>query len=96
MEDDEADDDGENAISLDKIKASLLDNEKEDSDDGSSEAPPKDVKMVADLQSCFQPGSTPSHLLSYYMVRCNNSVSILYILVDVFIKFLDVRRCGTM
>ncbi|XP_014482710.1 PREDICTED: WD repeat and HMG-box DNA-binding protein 1 [Dinoponera quadriceps] len=68
--DDKVDDDGENVISLDKIKASakLQDDEKEDSDDGSLDAPPSNAKFMADLQPCFQPGSTPSHLLSYYMV----------------------------
>ncbi|XP_025153504.1 WD repeat and HMG-box DNA-binding protein 1 isoform X2 [Harpegnathos saltator] len=70
VEDVEEDDNEENAISLDKIKASanLQDNENEDSDDGSSDAPANNMKIVADLQSCFQPSSTPSHLLSYYMV----------------------------
>lgn len=97
IEDIEVDDDGENVISLDKIKASasLQDNEKEDSDDddGHSDVSPNNVKIVADLQLCFQPGSTPSHLLSYYMVWCNNNVSTL---VDVFVKSLDdVHRYGT-
>lgn len=71
VEDYEVDVDGENVISLDKIKASagLQDDEKEDSDDGNSDAPSNNMKIVADLQSCFQPGSTPSHLMSYYMVQ---------------------------
>lgn len=96
MEDDEIDVDGENVISLDKIKATVsLQDEKEDSDDGNSDVPSNNMKIVADLQSCFQPGSTPSHLLSYYMVQYN--VSIPYIFVDIFIKFLsNICRFGTM
>ncbi|RLU23684.1 hypothetical protein DMN91_003890 [Ooceraea biroi] len=78
------DDDGENVISLGKIKASvsLEDDQKSHSDAGSEKSPDDAKTFVPNvkLQSPFQPGSTPSHLLSYFMmwndvgmVRCFSS-----------------------
>jgi len=64
------DDDGENVISLDKIKASvnLEDDQRSHSDAGSEKYDTKVSIPNVKLQSPFQPGSTPSHLLSYFMV----------------------------
>lgn len=67
------DDDGENVISLNKIKSSVTveDDQKSQSDIASVKS--YDTKAVplsnVKLQSSFQPGSTPSHLLSYFMVQ---------------------------
>lgn len=69
---DDEDDDGENVISLNKIKASVnLEDDEISHLDADSEKPPCDTKSFipnVKLQSPFQPGSTPSHLLSYFMV----------------------------
>jgi len=66
------DDDGENVISLNKIKASVnLEDDQKSHSDAGSEKPSCDTKAFipnVKLQSSFQPGSTPSHLLSYFMV----------------------------
>ncbi|CAL1674927.1 unnamed protein product [Lasius platythorax] len=78
------DDDGENVISLNKIKSSvnLEDDQKSHSDAGSEKLPYNSKAFMSNvkLQSPFQPGSTPSHLLSYFMmwndvgmVRCFTS-----------------------
>jgi len=70
------DDDGENVISLNKIKASVnLEDDQKSHSDADSEKPSCDTKTFIPnikLQSSFQPGSTPSHLLSYFMVQYNN------------------------
>lgn len=69
---DNDDDDGENVISLNKIKASVnLEDDQKSHSDAGSEKPPYNTKAFmpsVKLQSPFQPGSTPSHLLSYFMV----------------------------
>ncbi|XP_011876288.1 PREDICTED: WD repeat and HMG-box DNA-binding protein 1 [Vollenhovia emeryi] len=66
------DDDDENVISLSKIKASVnLEDDEKSHVDADSEKTPFDAKAFVPnvkLQSSFQPGSTPSHLLSYFMV----------------------------
>ncbi|XP_070155887.1 WD repeat and HMG-box DNA-binding protein 1 isoform X2 [Polyergus mexicanus] len=78
------DDDGENVISLNNIKASVnLEDDQKSHSDASSEKLPYNTKALMPnikLQSPFQPGSTPSHLLSYFMmwndvgmVRCFTS-----------------------
>ncbi|KAL0104850.1 hypothetical protein PUN28_016473 [Cardiocondyla obscurior] len=78
------DDDDENIISLNKIKASVnIDDDQKNHSDAESEKPAFDRKALipnVKLQSSFQPGSTPSHLLSYFMmwndvgmVRCFSS-----------------------
>lgn len=73
---DHDDDDDENVISLNKIKASVnLEDDEKSNFDVDSEKPSCDTKTFipnVKLQSYFQPGSTPSHLLSYFMVRYNN------------------------
>lgn len=67
------DDDDENVISLNKIKASVnLEDDQKSYSDAGSEKLPCDTKAFipnVKLQSSFQPGSTPSHLLSYFMVQ---------------------------
>ncbi|KYN15387.1 WD repeat and HMG-box DNA-binding protein 1 [Trachymyrmex cornetzi] len=81
---DHDDDDDENVISLNKIKASVdLEDDEKSNFDVDSEKPPCDTKTFipnVKLQSSFQPGSTPSHLLSYFMmwndvgmIRCFSS-----------------------
>ncbi|XP_011639181.1 WD repeat and HMG-box DNA-binding protein 1 isoform X2 [Pogonomyrmex barbatus] len=81
---DDDDDDNENVISLNKIKASVnLEDDQKSHSDIDSEKPPCDTKTFVPnvkLQLSFQPGSTPSHLLSYFMmwndvgmVRCFSS-----------------------
>ncbi|XP_011171190.1 WD repeat and HMG-box DNA-binding protein 1 [Solenopsis invicta] len=78
------DDDDENVISLNKIKASInLEDDQKSQSDTDFEKPPCDTKAFVPnikLQSSFQSGSTPSHLLSYFMmwndvgmVRCFSS-----------------------
>ncbi|KYM96439.1 WD repeat and HMG-box DNA-binding protein 1 [Cyphomyrmex costatus] len=78
------DDDDENVISLNKIKASInLKNDEKSNFDVDFEKPSCDTKTFipnVKLQSSFQPGSTPSHLLSYFMmwndvgmIRCFSS-----------------------
>lgn len=65
------DDDDENMISLNKIKASVDLEDDQKSHSAVSEKLPYDSKAFMSnvkLQSPFQPGSTPSHLLSYFMV----------------------------
>lgn len=75
---DDDDDDAENVISLNKIKASinLEDDQKSNSDVGSEKAPCDTKTFMSNikLQSSFQPGSTPSHLLSYFMVKYNTYI----------------------
>lgn len=76
MPDGDDDDDEENVISLNKIKASVnLDGEsKEDSDEEAEKLSQNNVKsLVSNVQPCFQPGSTPCYLLSHYMVYYNNN-----------------------
>ncbi|CAK9804293.1 WD repeat and HMG-box DNA-binding protein 1 [Anthophora quadrimaculata] len=68
----EEDDDGENVISLNKIKASadLEDDENSNSDVVSEKLQP-DTNILGPeihLQPPFQPGSSPTHLLSRFMV----------------------------
>ncbi|XP_076276688.1 WD repeat and HMG-box DNA-binding protein 1 [Lasioglossum baleicum] len=69
---DEEDDDGENVISLEKIKASvnLEDDEKSLSDEESvkQQIEANIFGPAINLQPPFQPGSSPSHLLSRFMV----------------------------
>lgn len=67
------DDDGENVISLSKIKASV-DNEDDRASrsDAASEKSQHDVNVLPPeihLQPPFQPGSSPLHLLSRFMVN---------------------------
>ncbi|KAG8040639.1 hypothetical protein G9C98_002635 [Cotesia typhae] len=63
---DDDDDDNENVISLNKIKATVDDDQKSVSSMSSAKA----SKAVAEvnMQEPFQPGSTPVHLLSRFMV----------------------------
>ncbi|XP_071562752.1 WD repeat and HMG-box DNA-binding protein 1 [Temnothorax nylanderi] len=81
---DDDDDDDENIISLNKIKASVnLEDDQKSHSDAGFEKPTFDTKAFVPnvkVQSSFQPGSTPSHLLSYFMmwndvgmVRCFSS-----------------------
>lgn len=90
LPDDDDDDDGENVISLNKIKASIdLEDDEKNHIDADSEKPTFDMKSFVPnvkLQSSFQPGSTPSHLLSYFMVQYNNKIYayILMIFKDKF------------
>lgn len=76
------DDDDENVISLNKIKASvnLEDDQKSHSDAGSEKLPCDTKAFIPNvkLQSSFQPGSTPSHLLSYFMVQYNIKLMYTY------------------
>ncbi|XP_077278003.1 WD repeat and HMG-box DNA-binding protein 1-like [Temnothorax americanus] len=78
------DDDDENVISLNKIKSSInLEDDQKSHSDAGFEKPTFDTKAFVPnvkVQSSFQPGSTPSHLLSYFMmwndvgmVRCFSS-----------------------
>lgn len=79
--DDDDDDDGENVISLNKIKefVNLEDDKKSHSDAGSEKHLYNKAFMSnIKLQSSFQPGSTPSHLLSYFMVQYNNNAFYVY------------------
>ncbi|XP_012277279.1 WD repeat and HMG-box DNA-binding protein 1 isoform X2 [Orussus abietinus] len=65
------DDDGENVISLNKIKSSVEDGDTRSDFDAATEDPQKEIKSLAidiNLQQPFQPGSSPVHLLSRYMV----------------------------
>lgn len=75
---DDDDDDGENVISLNKIKASVnLEDDEKSHSDADFEKPSFDMKACVPnikLQSPFQPGSTPSHLLSYFMVQYDNKI----------------------
>ncbi|XP_012148705.2 WD repeat and HMG-box DNA-binding protein 1 [Megachile rotundata] len=68
----EEDDDGENVISLNKIKASAdLEDDKSSVSDARSEKSQHDVNVLppeVHLQPPFQPGSSPVHLLSRFMV----------------------------
>lgn len=97
-------DDEENVISLNKIKASvnLEDDQKSRSDLGSEKLPYNTKAFMPNvkLQSSFQPGSTPSHLLSYFMVRYNNNAYIfMYTLIVTSIELnlvFGVCRCGMM
>jgi len=77
---DDDDDDGENVISLNKIKASVnLEDDQKSHSDADFEKPSFDTKACVPnikLQSSFQPGSTPSHLLSYFMVQYDNKIYI--------------------
>lgn len=99
---DNDDDDGENVISLNKIKASVnLEDDQKSHSDADFEKPSLDTKtFVSNVksQSSFQPGSTPSHLLSYFMVRYNKIyVCTLMIFKDEFNfygVYIDVERCG--
>ncbi|XP_020290374.1 WD repeat and HMG-box DNA-binding protein 1 [Pseudomyrmex gracilis] len=73
--DDNDDDDGENVISLNKIKSSVNVEDDQNSQSDVASVKSYDTKAVplptVKLQSSFQPGSTPSHLLSYFMVWNN-------------------------
>ncbi|KAK2582311.1 hypothetical protein KPH14_004650 [Odynerus spinipes] len=76
------DDDGENVISLNKIKASV-DHEDDEKSDIISEKVQDDIKTFVPekrIQPPFQPGSSPIHLLSRFMmwneigiVKCFNA-----------------------
>lgn len=65
-------DDGENVISLNKIKASVvLEDDQNSNSDTESVKPQHDANIFAPeihLQLPFQPGSSPVHLLSRFMV----------------------------
>ncbi|XP_076237790.1 WD repeat and HMG-box DNA-binding protein 1 [Calliopsis andreniformis] len=65
-------DDGENVISLNKIKASVdLEDDQQSHSDVESEKPEQEVNVLAPeihLQPPFQPGSSPIHLLSRFMI----------------------------
>lgn len=82
---DDDDDDDENVISLNKIKASVnLEDDEKSQFDADFEKPPCDTKASipnVKVQSSFQPGSTPSHLLSYFMVQYNNNETYVCILM---------------
>ncbi|KAG7206975.1 hypothetical protein KM043_000866 [Ampulex compressa] len=71
-DDDDDDDDGENVISLRKIKASVdIDDDEKSISDMESEKIRHTTKSPAPeiyLQPPFQPGSSPAHLLSRFMV----------------------------
>ncbi|XP_029056611.2 WD repeat and HMG-box DNA-binding protein 1 isoform X1 [Osmia bicornis bicornis] len=69
--DDDDDDDGENVISLNKIKASVDNEDDKSQSDAASEKSQHDVNVLSPeihLQPPFQPGSSPLHLLSRFMV----------------------------
>ncbi|XP_015609721.1 WD repeat and HMG-box DNA-binding protein 1 [Cephus cinctus] len=70
-DDEDDDNENENVISLDRIKASVnLEGDDNDTDAG-SERPPSVTRIIApeiEVQKPFQPGSSPVHLLSRYMV----------------------------
>lgn len=72
--DDDDDDDGENIISLNKIKASVehRDDEKSDFTLEKMQDAMHNVKSFMPeirIQPPFQPGSSPIHLLSRFMVK---------------------------
>lgn len=85
LDQDDDDDDGENVISLSKIKKSLTvgDDDAKSHSDIASEFHATEAKNVLpeiNLQAPFQPGSSPIHLLSRFMVwndtgivKCYNS-----------------------
>lgn len=92
-------DDGENVISLNKIKSSvnLEDDQKSRSDAGSEKLSYSTKAFMPNvkLQSPFQPGSTPSHLLSYFMVQYNNNAYIFMytlIIISTELNLVFVRR----
>lgn len=65
------DDDDDNSISVEKIKASVLKDDEDDRktvSDIASENRERNVLPEINLQEPFQPGSSPTHLLSRYMV----------------------------
>jgi hypothetical protein len=67
------DSDNDNEISLNKIKASVLnDDQKSVSDISEKKDEEKQTLPQINLQEPFQPGSSPSHLLSRYMVKYEN------------------------
>ncbi|KAK0078713.1 hypothetical protein PV325_002159 [Microctonus aethiopoides] len=70
--DDDGDDDGDNIISLNKIKSSIdIDDDKKSIVSSISDCTGGNIKNLLpeiNLQSSFQPGSTPIHLLSRFMV----------------------------
>lgn len=69
MFDDNDDDDDDNVISLSKIKASVIDeDQKSVSSTLSEKVEEKRVLPEINLQEPFQPGSSPVHLVSRYMV----------------------------
>ncbi|KAJ8681513.1 hypothetical protein QAD02_017305 [Eretmocerus hayati] len=67
---DDDDDDDDNVISLSKIKASVLDEDHKSLSDVESDHHRNEKQALPEvnLQKPFQPGSTPAHLLSRYMV----------------------------
>ncbi|XP_063971990.1 WD repeat and HMG-box DNA-binding protein 1 [Diachasmimorpha longicaudata] len=74
------DEDDENVISLNKLKASVLGDDAASHSDLASVHGDKQVLPEVHLQDAFQPGSTPVHLLSRFMmwndvgiVRCYKS-----------------------
>ncbi|XP_011312326.1 WD repeat and HMG-box DNA-binding protein 1 isoform X2 [Fopius arisanus] len=62
------DDDDENVISLSKLKASILEDDAKSHSDVTSVHEDKQVLSDVHLQEPFQPGSTPVHLLSRFMM----------------------------
>lgn len=70
-------------ISLNKIKASVnLEDDQKSHSDADSEKAPRDTKAFMPnikVQSSFQPGSTPSHLLSHFMVEYNTYTTYIFL-----------------
>lgn len=100
LPDDDDDDDGENIISLNKIKASVnLEDDQKSHSDEDFEKPPIDTKAFipnVKLQSSFQPGSTPSHLLSYFMVQYINQIYVCTLMIfedkfNFYYVYIDVE-----
>lgn len=93
------DDEDDNAISLNKIKASIRDDDDDDNKSMSDVTSLKkfEVKHVLpeiNLQEPFQPGSTPSHLISRYMVNTYIYHSILDVIKKMKNQLLFAFRCG--
>ena len=67
---DDNDEDDDNVISLNKIKDSVLQDDQMSTSDSVSVKKDDDKRILSEvnLQEPFQPGSSPVHLLSRYMV----------------------------
>lgn len=86
MLDNDDDDDDDNVISLSKIKASVIDEDQKSISDSASEVRHEEKRVMPEvnLQEPFQPGSSPAHLLSRYMVNYIKSLIFKKIMLNMF------------